>query len=274
MAQNKTPTTIYKYRNWNDGKYGRDILNKFELYLASPSQFNDPFDSKIINNHSSMNGSERRLFIDKLLKLGIKSFDRIEPKPSYEFKVAIIEKMMIEEPLGFQNYALEAEHKVVDRIIGIISMSATWNNLLMWSHYAKEHKGYCVGFNENKMMNSGLFKSGAMVMYPKDNAFPNIHPMMDQNESFFKRTFTKSAEWKYEQEYRFLNIFTTDKQSKKNERLVKIKPSFIDEVIIGMKMPEPNVKEIVNICRKYDIKVFQAAPVDFKFELTKKEISN
>lgn len=273
MAQIKPPTTIYKYRDWNDGKYGRDILEKFELYFASPSQFNDPFDSKIINNYGSMNDSERRSFIDKLLESGKKFFDRMEPKPPYEFKVAMIEKMMIEDPIGFQNSALEKEHEIADKILGIISMSATWNNLLMWSHYAKDHTGYCVGFNENKLMNSGLFKSGGMVMYPNDNAFPKIHPMMDQNQTFFKRTFTKSAEWEYEQEYRFLNVFIPGEQSIENERLVKIEPSFIDEVIIGMKMPESDAKDIIDICRKHGIKVYQAVPVDFKFELTKKEIS-
>ena len=273
MTKIKPPTTIYKYRDWNDGKYGRDILQKFELYFASPSQFNDPFDSKTTYNFGSMNDSERRLFIDKLLDSGKKSFDRMEPKTPYEFNVAMIEKMMIEYPAVFQSSALEIEHEIAEKVLGIISMSATWNNLLMWSHYAKYHTGYCVGFNENKLRNSGSFKLGGMVMYAKDNAFPKIHPMMDRKQTFFKRTFIKSAEWEYEQEYRFLNEFTPEEQSKENKRIVQIEPSFIDEVIIGMKMPESDSKDIVDICRKHDIKVYQTVPVDFKFELTREEIS-
>jgi hypothetical protein len=196
----------------------------------------------------------------------------MEPKSPYEFKVAMIEKMMIEDPIGFQRFALEKEHEISDKILGIISMSATWNSLLMWSHYAKYHTGYCVGFNEYKLMNSGLFESGGMVMYTKDNSHPHIHPMMDQNQTFFKRTFTKSAEWEYEQEYRLLNLFIPSEQSKKNERLVKIESSFIDEVIIGIKMPDTDANEIIDICRIHGIKVYRAEPVEFKFELTKKEI--
>ncbi|MBL7103181.1 MAG: DUF2971 domain-containing protein [Bacteroidales bacterium] len=31
---------------------------------------------------------------------------------------------------------------------GILSLSAKWDNILIWGHYAEKHKGFCIGFNE------------------------------------------------------------------------------------------------------------------------------
>ena len=36
----------------------------------------------------------------------------------------------------------------------ILSLSRTNDNLLMWSHYAKSHYGFCFGFNHSKILES------------------------------------------------------------------------------------------------------------------------
>ncbi|HTA27228.1 MAG TPA: hypothetical protein VK809_05535 [Bacteroidia bacterium] len=40
------PPVVYKYRDWNNNFHKRTVLN-LELFLSSPSNFNDPFDCKI-----------------------------------------------------------------------------------------------------------------------------------------------------------------------------------------------------------------------------------
>ena len=36
---------------------------------------------------------------------------------------------------------------------GVICFSAIWNHILMWSHYANSHQGFCIGFYEEKIRN-------------------------------------------------------------------------------------------------------------------------
>ena len=43
----------------------------------------------------------------------------------------------------------------------------------MWSHYANNHTGFCVGFDEKMMKYSSLFDKGAMVDYI--NEYPEIN---------------------------------------------------------------------------------------------------
>ena len=33
--------------------------------------------------------------------------------------------------------------------LGVLCLSACDNSILMWSHYADEHKGFCIGFNNS-----------------------------------------------------------------------------------------------------------------------------
>ncbi len=36
---------------------------------------------------------------------------------------------------------------------GIYSLSKSYNENLMWTHYANKHRGYCLGFDYNKPPN-------------------------------------------------------------------------------------------------------------------------
>lgn len=35
---------------------------------------------------------------------------------------------------------------------GILSLSAVRDQTLMWSHYADGHRGFCIGFNSQKLL--------------------------------------------------------------------------------------------------------------------------
>lgn len=54
---NKIPKVLYKYRDWGL-KFNKSILENFEIYFSSPSQFNDPFDSTIPVRYDLLSKSE------------------------------------------------------------------------------------------------------------------------------------------------------------------------------------------------------------------------
>lgn len=272
MKPKNWPSTIYKFRDWN-AEYGRDPLEKFELYFSSPSNFNDPFDSKIKYNYRLFTDEERNGYIQKLLSKGKQNFENSSIPLSHQNRIQMVE-MMMKDVEKFQTWAEKLEEEAINKTIGIISFSLKWKNVLMWSHYAKNHTGYCIGLNEAKLRNSGKIEYGSIVDYPHDNKFPSIHPMLDEHESFYRKFFTKSYDWHYEEEYRIVNFIHPDKEDISTARLLKYNADFIDEVILGIKMKESDREEIIDLCKIHGVQVYQAIEKNFEFEVDRYEICN
>ncbi|EOZ1376038.1 MULTISPECIES: DUF2971 domain-containing protein [Enterobacteriaceae] len=77
---------------------------------------------------------------------------------------------------------------------GIICFSTTWDNPLLWGHYADKHRGIALGFDIPKSM---LQK----VEYEKDLSKVTLEKCSD--EIYIKKlSLTKFEHWKYENEYR------------------------------------------------------------------------
>jgi hypothetical protein len=156
--------------------------------------------------------------------------------------------------------------------LGVISLSKRWNSILMWSHYAENHKGFCIGFYEEKLRNSELFGRGGIVAYNRKDKMPFIDPMEDDPiKHSFIETHTKAFDWKYEKEYRVEKTFYEGIPSE-NERIVKLPDDFIAEVILGLKVSTKHKERIIKICQKKGINVFQAEQVPFHFKLKRTRI--
>jgi hypothetical protein len=87
---------------------------------------------------------------------------------------------------------------------GVISFTETYNNLLMWSHYADEHKGIVVEFNYKKLkdhFNKRLSTNNSIerVLYNRER-----QDMLSHSFSPKKSLLTKSDDWIYEKEHRIL----------------------------------------------------------------------
>lgn len=85
---------------------------------------------------------------------------------------------------------------------GIISFTESYNNLLMWSHYADEHKGIVVEFDYhalkthfNKIL--GLNNSIERILYNRER-----HEVLPCTTSPKRNLLTKSDDWIYEKEHR------------------------------------------------------------------------
>ncbi|UPT57089.1 DUF2971 domain-containing protein [Dickeya zeae] len=115
--------------------------------------------------------------------------------------------------------------------LGIISLSESYNNPLMWAHYASEHKGMVVEFDFNEsffedsiLTNNGKSSRfgpnifGSCYEYPEKVDYQRELPDFSRSElsapdsinehhwnKFFKAIlFTKSIDWIYEQEQRIV----------------------------------------------------------------------
>lgn len=103
----------------------------------------------------------------------------------------------------FQQIAEYASDEEFDDT-GIISFTESYNNLLMWSHYADEHKGIVVEFDHhilnahfNKKL--GLTSSLERVFYNRER-----HEILPRDTSPKRNLLTKSDDWIYEKEHRII----------------------------------------------------------------------
>jgi hypothetical protein len=268
---NEIPTIVYKYRNWSD-RYNKSVLLRNEIFMASAIEFNDPFDCRIPQNFSLLNVQEKDQYLtDQLIRL----YPSVSKRNiDLEKKIHEIEKRFADtETYQVEHDKIEFEY--FDKYFGVLSLSARWNSVLMWSHYADKHKGYCIGFYEERLRNS-LFPTavGTGIVKYQDN-FPEIKPKVFKYPNDpeiihrrFTETLTKSLDWTYEEEYRmFINYFPTIPNTE--DRIVHFKDDIISEVIIGMNMNEPSKEEIINTCKSRKIPVYQAQKDKFKFEISK-----
>jgi hypothetical protein len=84
--------------------------------------------------------------------------------------------------------------------VGILSLSRTPQSVLMWSHYADQHKGICLEFAVP--VSPSLHEVSYSKMAPRFTLH-DIHVKRDA-EIIFPFFTTKHKDWRYEKEYRVI----------------------------------------------------------------------
>ncbi|MBI6121426.1 DUF2971 domain-containing protein [Salegentibacter maritimus] len=260
---------IYKFRCWTDDNH-KKAITKRELFLASPKDFNDPFDCRIPNSFDLLDTKEKRKnYIDNIVSRNRETIAHLGYNPELE-KIRRLAELE-SNPDKFQNRDNEGLFKSQDEHLGIISFSERFDSTLMWAHYADNHKGFCLCFDEKRMRESGIFGMGGKVNYSKE--FPKIDPRKRGMEKAGIQTYTKSIDWSYEKEYRLANYFFPKKAEIK-DRIINYPKNCLIEIIIGMKMPKSDKEQIIEIASKMKIPIYQAKQKSNQFIIEKSPVPN
>lgn len=100
--------------------------------------------------------------------------------------------------------------------VGIVSLTETPRNLLMWSHYANQHKGICIGYktsfldkHKNRTHETlPVYYHPVKVNYDNcrysehTDSLPNLNSTELKKEIIIKSLTTKGNDWMYEKEHR------------------------------------------------------------------------
>jgi hypothetical protein len=88
-----------------------------------------------------------------------------------------------------------------NRRTGLLCFTSDWANPVLWSHYADQHKGICLGFDLKQGTYQGVqYEDHRLREHLSDEEEPDTVP-----EDIRRRlSRTKSSRWKYEQELRVL----------------------------------------------------------------------
>ncbi|MBK6347288.1 MAG: DUF2971 domain-containing protein [Bacteroidales bacterium] len=115
------------------------------------------------------------------------------------------ERRFFETRKHSKKFADEILYKFQDESYAIFSCALKWNNILMWSHYANRHEGFCVGLWTEKLKDFNVFGKLGKVKYEYN--YPEIKPRKAKIDDIlmsnsFLETHTKAKTWKYESEFR------------------------------------------------------------------------
>lgn len=263
------PPRLYKHRRWTDdyGKvvqHSRVMLSHNAIYFSSARKFNDPFDCRIRIEFEEVSDTYIRERMIHLLKKRTPNISDADLQATVDFEMS---QRTWENLDALQKWQEKNQERMFNQ--GIFGLSEPKDNLLMWSHYADKHGGFCVGFDSQRLedffdrlfVNDGTIIDSRIVQYVPDYPVFYFHGM-DEEEFYVQPLITKSAVWEYEEEYRFILMDKANVQ-------YSLDNGIIVEVIFGCEMPDEHKNEIKDVLREKGSKVqlFEARKKDKSFGL-------
>jgi hypothetical protein len=173
---NWIPQTVYKYRDWHNRKHRR-ILKNLQIWIPDSLDFNDPFDCNIPVAYDLVAKDEKigEQFVRNLVEAHVNKFGG---ELETEFKLRLAEGK--HKDLNFLEQYKRDLHETSRKYHGIFTVTPVNNNILMWSHYANSHKGFCIGF-DSKIIFEHLVTGGGPVLYNK--TYPTISRLIHVKSS-------------------------------------------------------------------------------------------
>jgi hypothetical protein len=220
------------------------ILQNQQVYLAKPSDMNDPFEftTRIeIPTDKKQREDIVRLFASRELKI----------KPEQLTEDLVLECVNNDDYFNTISLAIISELETLKNNSGMTCFCRTYNNKLLWAHYADQYKGVCLVFNNLKDNNS-LLKESMPVIYTDDKIKLKMYDYFFNFDKHILDTLmvimTKSKEWAYEQEWRCLK--PSLEPLKNEERLVSFPNDGLIKIILGPKIDNEKRKQILKEINK------------------------
>lgn len=222
------PPILYKYYNF-DSKGHLSLIRDSNIYFSSPAALNDPFEfpTGTLKVPDSI-GQECKKSLLRMLddpNFNFQSLDKYDLFASTNLQLKLLNLKY--ENINSETISCDDEsilHDYIKTSVGVFSLSGNHNNILMWSHYAAEHSGLCVGLLTDRLLNIDADYIGAVKYQQELPKVENHHIGIET--IMVSAAFHKSAEWRYEQEYRILKL-------EAKNGLVHIDRQAIHSVFIG-----------------------------------------
>lgn len=231
---------VFKYRGGDEKIFKRDLLaiEKSYFWGSNFNQLNDPCETLISS--------------DKFKSLTMTFVKLINKNSESE---------------------LEKVHEALDNVInrgkeiGIYSLSATYNDELLWAHYANSHKGFCIEYDLDMLLE--FYPTDKVYSFPikysKNPPEVGVSDVSDKEGiSIVKKLAgNKSKKWDYEKEYRII----TDKSGEQayNFRAVKA-------IYFGLRMSESWKEEMMDCLKGRGVKYYQMYQVEGKYQFERKDV--
>ena len=244
---------LFKYRSIEEHNIDRSsrIFTHNELYFSSANQFNDPFDCKFDYSFAA-NKQDLKRYLWNSLSNKYPNWNRSKKQRWIAQKLHKINDPEFEEGLKL------ATEKIISEI-GICSLSRAPDDILMWSHYADSHRGFCVKILDDE--NDKFIARAQEISYSEN--YPIVNPIKDDYMArLVKSLLTKAKHWEYEKEWRIID-------HEEGPGIKRFPPHLLVGVIFGCRMSEDLQGLIREWCkdREADLSFYQAREASRTYSL-------
>lgn len=276
------PDVVYKYRTVCPNHI--NALKEGFLMAVAPSILNDSYEGELFIDYHNRWKLIYHAFLEEFFKrtgfrlaVEINQFEERDdllnrilecmsiPKSDFEKWNQIwklFDKLYKDKLLEYQNELIainEETHR-------ICSFSECSNSISMWTHYADESKGFCVGYNL-KALDNDLTELLLPVRYSDSliEVDDTFFGGGETNRSLLMNSLTlKSSVWKIEEEWRLLLL------AENKEKMQSVRLPVPKEIILGLNITPENQEELLGIATAYDIPCYKAfkkcGSFGYKFE--------
>lgn len=243
-------THLYKFYTFN--VYSLSVLINKKVWFSKPATLNDPFDIDIDLTYPITPANFSYMIKVLESQKGI-SKERLEELKKFE------QHIPDQNALNQMSKVMNKKFRDDRKNWGVFCMCKHPKHILMWSHYADHHRGFCIQFVRNPKNQLGNIEMTRPVSYSCEYPSPDPYTENGMERVYDELFFTKAKGWEYEKEWRMLN----------EEGDIELPiPGDISAIIFGLNMPKPQRKTVKNILSdRHEIKYLQAIKVKNKFEL-------
>lgn len=160
--------------------------------------------------------------------------------------------------IGEHEYVLDEKESTDE--VKFVSLSRNYANLLMWSHYAASHTGFCIGFSRD----NAYFSNAESVRYRRLRSNLNGVSVASLVPGSITRkvALEKAIDWAYEEEER---LFSDDVDAESFEVgvdnwgrkiiLNSYPADSLSKIYVGLRASDSLVRDIVFALRNNDLDV-------------------
>jgi hypothetical protein len=282
LKKQNMPDIVYKYRTATLNTF--DALENGFLIASSPSCLNDPNEGRMFVDYENRWKLIYQGFLETFYrKTGFRLAVEIN---DFEERDELFYRLMECLPIPKEHYAMwnqiwkftddllkvnlvEFQNELMninEDLYRICSFSEIHNSTLLWTHYADEFKGFCVGYNL-KELNNDLTELLLPVRYSDSliEVDDTFFDGRDSNESLLMNSLTlKSSDWQYEKEWRLLLL------AKNSEKMQKVQLPDPKEIILGLNIASDNQARLIDIANTKNIPCYKmikaSSSFQFRFE--------
>jgi hypothetical protein len=267
-----------------------DVLRNGFIRFSPPSVLNDPFEARPhVERFTSEEDMERKVF-DELRDWSpmddIEQFTdgvieemkrdprlRLIPVPRWRVREMVVMLVRQDGPelAAMKNALIGQMRDVVEDMqpdlvrkipgwindyVGVLCLTEACDNRLMWSHYAGEHTGFVIEFDESHEFFSAPNDNGfgnhiQKICYQAER--PSFPVFVTEDFDFNSLIFVKDAVWEYEREWRIMKKLEDADEivdlPSGRIHLFALPPACIKGIIFGCRMGADKRQEICQLVK-------------------------
>lgn len=281
--------SIYKYM---PAESAQRFLSTWALRITPPDQFNDPFEmcppiefatekeifspdtlrvefaSRLTRDliQGGFSGSAAASFSDELLAYLLRTMTAEDEAQFLQKNSRLraqlpamrtgLEQSLAQAKSAFPEITRRVEssiHQSMRDSIGTLCMSRNGCHPLMWAHYAQEHRGVVIEFDEAAPCFQRARSEQDQLGTFRPVRYSVARPLLDGDtgDDWFERlALTKAIEWAYEDEVRLLLMLSAADRSIGAIHLIDIAPAAVRAITFGCRAERSTIDMVKGMLAK------------------------